>query len=135
MIYIDTNVIIAFIDERDPNHGKAVELLESLEGDRVVSKLSLVELASVYSRAGLDESLALSIYSIKRIGARIVDVDFNEVLLHAFKLAPLLKLRTLDLLHVAACKVIGAKLFVTFDKDIISKSSLIDRIGIKIITR
>ena len=135
MIYIDTNVIIAFIDERDPNHGKAVELLESLEGDRVVSKLSLVELASVYSRAGLDESLALSIYSIKRIGARIVDVDFNEVLLHAFKLAPFLKLRTLDLLHVAACKVIGAKLFVTFDKDIISKSSLIDRIGIKIITR
>lgn len=37
MIYIDTNVIIAFIDELDPNHSKAIEFLESLEGDRVDS--------------------------------------------------------------------------------------------------
>jgi len=135
MIYIDTNVIIAFIDELDPSHSKAIELLESLEGNRVVSNLTLVELASVYSRANLDDPLALSLYSIKRVGARVVDVDFNKVLQHAFKSAPSLKLRTLDLLHIIACKVIGAKLFVTFDKNIISKSDLIDKIGIKVITR
>ncbi len=135
MIYVDTNVIIAFIDELDPNHSKAVELLKSLKGDRVVSKLTLIELASVYSRANLDDPLALSIYSVKHIGAKVVDIDFNEILIHAFKLAPLLKLRTLDLLHVAACKIMNAKYFVTFDRDIISKSSLIEKIGIKIVTK
>lgn len=134
MIYIDTNVIIAFIDELDPNHDRANKLLKTLKDDRVVSKLTLIELASVYSRAKLDEPLALAIYSVERIKAKIIDINFNEVLIQAFKLAPFLKLRTLDLLHVAMCKVIGAKLFVTFDKDIIAKANVIREIGIEIVT-
>jgi len=134
VIYIDTNVIIAFIDELDPNHDRANKLLKTLKDDRVVSKLTLIELASVYSRAKLDEPLALAIYSVERIKAKIIDINFNEVLIQAFKLAPFLKLRTLDLLHVAMCKVIGAKLFVTFDKDIIAKANVIREIGIEIVT-
>jgi len=134
MIYIDTNVVIAFIDELDPNHTKAIKLLENLKDDKVVSGLTLTELASVYSRANLDEPLALAIYSVKRINAEIIDVDFNEVLMNTFKLAPLLKLKTLDLLHITTCKIIKAKAFATFDKDIIAKSDIIHGIGIEIIT-
>lgn len=134
MIYLDTNVIIAYIDERDPNHGKAVELLESLKEDRATSRLTLVELASVYSRAGLNEPLALAIYSIEYCGAKIIDIDLNKLLIEAFKLAESLKLRTLDLLHISACKIMKIENFATFDKDIITKSESIEKIGIKIVT-
>ena len=52
-VYIDTCVIMSYVDETDPNHERAVRLVEGLGGNRFVSMLSLVELASVYSRAGL----------------------------------------------------------------------------------
>jgi len=52
LIYIDTNVIVSYIDEADPNHGRALKLMESLSSGRVVSRLTLVELASIYSRTG-----------------------------------------------------------------------------------
>jgi predicted nucleic acid-binding protein len=124
------------MDELDPNHAKAIKLLKSMESDRVVSNLTVVELASVYSRAELEEPLALSIYSVRRINARVIDVDFNKVLLQALRLAPTIKLRTLDLLHVALCKITGIRFFATFDRDVISKSNLIDKeVGIKIVTR
>ena len=97
MIYLDTNVIIAFIDELDPRHSDANELLSSYSDDKIVSRLTLIELASVYSRAGLPDSLSLALYSIRRVKARVMEVNFDDVFIHAFKLAPLLKLRTLNL--------------------------------------
>ncbi len=135
MIYLDTNVIISYIDELDPNHDKAVELLSRIKNDRIVSRLTLVELTSVYSRAGLPNPLALSLYSVRRVNAEIAEVDFNSILQTSLRLAELLRLKTLDLLHVAACKVIGAKTFITFDKEIISKSNLIEKIGIKVVSK
>ena len=63
MIYIDTNVIISYVDELDSNHEKARMLVESLGGDRIVSRLTLVELVSVHSRAGLEEPVPLAIYT------------------------------------------------------------------------
>ncbi len=135
MMYIDTNAVIAYVDELDPNHDIANDLLKSLKGNKVVSKLTLVELASVYSRASLNEPLALALYSVKRVKAKIADVDFNEALTHALKLAPLLKLKTLDLLHVAICKAIGAKAFVTFDRDIVAKTNMMHKIGIEVVTK
>jgi hypothetical protein len=65
------------------------------------------ELVSVYSRAGLEEPLPLAMYSLKRIKAKIVEVDFNEILRISIVKAPILKLRTLDLLHIITCKVAG----------------------------
>ena len=135
MIYLDTNVVIAFIDGLDPRHSDAHELLSSYGDDRVVSRLTLIELASVYSRAGLSDPLPLALYSIRRVKARIAEANFDDVFTCAFKLAPLLKLRTLDLLHIAFCKTIGAKLFITFDRDITSKSDVIRSIGIEVITK
>jgi predicted nucleic acid-binding protein len=48
-VHIDANVIISFIDEADPNHGKALKLVNKLSRGRVASMLTLVELASIYS--------------------------------------------------------------------------------------
>ncbi len=136
MIYLDTCVIVSAIDELDPNHSKALKLLAELGNEeRVVSKLTLVELASVFTRAGLDKPLALAIYAIRRVGAKIIDLDFDEVLNQAFRYAYELRLRTLDLLHVVSCKIAGATRFATFDRDIVSKSVHIRRVlGIDIVS-
>ncbi len=134
MIYLDTNVVIAFVDELDPNHGRALKFLRRLKGDRVVSELTLVELASVYSRAGLRNPLSLALYSVEVVGAKVVRAGLGEVLRQAFKLAPTLRLRTLDLIHVATCKVIGADLFATFDKDIVAKRDAVREVGVEVVT-
>jgi len=133
MIYVDTNVIISFVDRLDPNHEKAHKLLESSKDIKVVSKLSLVELASVYFRAGLEDPLALAVYSTKHCKLELVDVDFNLVLANAFKLASLIKLRTLNLLHVSVCKSIGAKSFLTFDKEILENADILREVDVKVV--
>ncbi|MEM3984336.1 MAG: hypothetical protein QW630_07445 [Sulfolobales archaeon] len=48
------NLIVSYIDEADPNHEKAVELV------------------SVFSRAGLEEPVALALYSVRSIKADMV---------------------------------------------------------------
>ena len=133
MIYLDTCVIIAFIDELDPMHECACTLLGDLKDKRVANRLTLVELASVYSRAGIENSLALAIHSLERVNAEIVELDFDDVLMHALKLAPMVKLKTLNLLHVAACILMGAKTIATFDKEIKSRSDVLSTLGLKVI--
>ena len=90
-VYIDANVIISFVDEADPNHGKALKLVNKLSRDRVASMLTIVELASVYSRARLEKPLALALYSIEVVNAWIADGDFNNVLKTAFTYVQKLK--------------------------------------------
>ncbi|MDK6028896.1 type II toxin-antitoxin system VapC family toxin [Ignisphaera sp. 4213-co] len=134
-IYIDTNVIISYVDEADPNHEKVVALVDNINGKRVVSKLTLVELASVYSRAGLRDPLPLAIYSTRRVGAELVEIDFNDVLKESFTYAPILKLKTLDLLHIVACSKAMCSEFVTLDTDIIRKANEIRNVlNINVIT-
>ena len=135
MIYIDTNIIVSYMDEADANHSRAVKLIQSLRGEKLVtSRLTLVELASVYSRAGLEDPLALALYSIEETGVELAEIDFNDALSQAFRLSAELRLRTLDLLHITASKLLGAKYFATFDRDIINKKDLVARIGIRIIS-
>ena len=89
MIYVDTSIIISYVDVKDPSHGLAENIVGYLKSKRaVVSYLVLTELASVYSRAGLDKPLELSLYSVDLVGAEMAKVDFNEVLKYAFKYAP-----------------------------------------------
>jgi predicted nucleic acid-binding protein len=81
--YTDTSVIVAALDPSDPRCRKARRLLED-GGYRVVSELTLVELASAVSRRGellsslagaigADEELTLSaalLYLLKRFNLR-----------------------------------------------------------------
>jgi len=125
---------MSIVDELDQNHILALELLKRVEAeDKAVSKITLLELASVYSRAGLENPLALAHYSIKKVGGKILDTDLNKMSDEAFRLAPTIKLKTLDLLHIAACKTLKIKKIVTFDEDMISKKNAIEEIGIEVV--
>ena len=61
LIYIDTNIIISFMDELDINHKRAISLLSKLSNKLIVSKLTLIELADVYARAGLENPVSLAL--------------------------------------------------------------------------
>jgi predicted nucleic acid-binding protein len=134
-VYIDTCVIVSYVDEADPNHERAVRLVEGLGGERFVSMLSLVELASVYSRAGLGEPLPLAVYSVRAVGGRVAGLDFNKVLREAFERAPALKLRTLDLLHLVACRAAGCEEFATLDAGVAGRADAVSReLGVRVVT-
>jgi len=122
--YIDTSVIVAVLDPSDPRWKRARSILEG-EGERVVSELVIAELASVLSRRsdmlssiadvaglGVDEAVvAVILYLVKRFGLKYRRAGGFErfpllgaaykPMANAVKLASRLKLRTLDLLHVA----------------------------------
>mgnify|MGYP000025005403 CR=1 FL=1 len=135
MIYIDTNVIISYVDEKDPNHDKVMTISMQLDKERIVSQLTLLELASIYARAELEKPIPLAMYSIKRFGASIVEADLNIVMKESLRHIPTLRLKTLDLLHITIAKAIGAKSIATLDKDIAKKANVIkDTMGIEVIT-
>jgi predicted nucleic acid-binding protein len=134
-VYLDTNMVIANIDEKDPNHDSVVKLLDSISDGKFVSRLTLVELVSVYARAGLENPVALAMYSVEKAGAGIAGVDFNEVLEKAVLYAERLRLRTLDLIHVVVSSILGCKVLFTLDTDIINKSEKIKKeLDITVIT-
>ncbi len=133
MIYVDTNVIVSFIDEADPKHEEAVKVLGEYSDAKVVSWLSLIELSSVYSRAGIANPTSMAIYSVEETGAKLLDLDMEDVYKRAFKLSKDLRLRTLDLLHISACITAGCKYFMTFDKEIRSSAPKLNKLGVEII--
>ncbi|GBC71201.1 tRNA(fMet)-specific endonuclease VapC [Candidatus Calditenuaceae archaeon HR02] len=135
MIYVDTSLIISYVDEKDPQHNVAEKLVQDIRGEKlVVSSLVLTELASVYSRAGLEKPLQLAMYSVELIGAELVEIDFNETLKQSFRLAPTLRLKTLDLLHVATCHLIKAEKLATLDREIASISETLSKLlGMKVL--
>ena len=135
MIYLDTNILISAVDEKDPLHLKALELLNKYKRvRRIVSELTLVELASVYSRAGFEDSLVYALATIKSLNAEIVEIDYNKVLKKAFRYSREFRLKTLDLLHVVTAIMVNAKYFATFDKDIIGKKQIIRKYGVVVVT-
>jgi len=93
MIYVDTNVIISYVDEKDPNHDKVVAMFMQLDGERVVSQLTLLELASIYARVELEKPIPLAMYSIKRFGASIVETDLNIIMKESLRHIPTLRLK------------------------------------------
>jgi predicted nucleic acid-binding protein len=89
----------------------------------------------VYTRAGLENPVALAMYSVEKAGAGIAGVDFNEVLEKAVLYAERLRLRTLDLIHVVVSSILGCKVLFTLDTDIINKSEKIKKeLDITVIT-
>ena len=138
MMYVDTSVIVAALDFSDPRCWRARRVLESRE-PKVVSELVVAELASVLSRrrlpSGLEPGLAVAaalLYILGRFELSLVRLGDHVELgplgrLHApiaaaIELAPRLKLKTLDLLHVAYVKTlrdrgVAVDVLVTADED------------------
>jgi predicted nucleic acid-binding protein len=135
LIYIDTNVIVSYVDEKDPNHDKVVAMFKQLDRERVVSQLTLLELSSIYARAELERPIPLAISSIKRFNASMIETDLNIIMKESLRRVPTLRLKTLDLLHISVAKLMGAKSLATLDKEIARRADMIkDTMGIEIIT-
>lgn len=144
MSYIDTSIIVAALDPEDPLQKSATAILKK-EEDKIVSELVLLELASVLSRRipliefkeklKVREELivpTLLLYLLKRFGLRYEKVDgrvkvptIDSVYLPvatAINLSRKLKLKALDLLHVAYIRLLKEKgkalnTLITADED------------------
>ncbi|WP_148681987.1 PIN domain-containing protein [Thermofilum adornatum] len=124
MSYIDTSVVVASLDPLDPRRELALGVLEKLR-DKRVSELVLAELASIVSRRrtvlhktlrriGVRDELAVPVvllYVLKRFGLQYRRIDgrgnicplgdFYLPLALAIELSSKVRLKILDLLHLA----------------------------------
>ena len=138
MIYLDTNVLVAYINPKDRLHDRAVSLITKYRKDEmIISQLVMLELYSVFSRVmdvGDVELEASVNYTIRKCNTRVASVEWDELYSKSLSYANKLKLKTLDLLHVIAAHLLGVKILISFDKDINSKSKLIKSLlGIEVI--
>ena len=126
-IYVDTNVIISFV-EQDVNYNKALKIREI--NDLVTSEVTILELNSFFSRKLKDEILteASTKYAIRATNVRVVEIDMNKLFRKALELSTKLQLKTLDVLQISSALLLNAKSFITFDKDILKKRDLIEKI-------
>lgn len=156
-VYVDTGVALAYVIINDPNHDRAESIVASLQGSRfVLSELSVVEMFSVLSRniefieiPGVEirdnmfEAIAaIILYIIEMLGAEVrfipirrrtlglqkLVLDINDVFAEAIRLATELKLKTLDILHLVYARRIGAKTFLTLDRQIIRNHRTINEL-------
>jgi predicted nucleic acid-binding protein len=154
MEYVDTNVILAKYFPEDKVHQRAVRYLEQNAIRKLISPISLVELVAVLSRVdpairAPDELLretprrrvrALLEFLIADSHLRVASVPARAKLraggtsfsapieyLTSIHLAHALKLKALDLLHLAYASNLRQwgyeiKTFVTLDQDIIGRA-------------
>ena len=131
--YIDTNVIIAFINNRDANHARALKIF-NYSNRKVTSMIAVLELKSVLSRTTkltFDEIEAFVDY-LPEINVEVPEVDANKIIRYATDIAVRIRMKTLDLLHISASMIIGADAFITFDREFIEKEKEIANIGLMI---
>lgn len=117
MAYL-TNVLLSHYFAEDPNHPYAAQLVETLRTRREemrVSLLTLVELYAYisrrigalklpphYARLSQEEKVAaVATHVLKHAGIQPVDNTPADLLQKAMRLAHVLKLKTLHLLHIA----------------------------------
>ncbi len=160
VVYIDTSVIVSAVDKGDERSKEADKFLLR-EKDKIISPLVLVEIFSVVSRnydklvsafevdiSKEDLPAVIARLSMRKYGLNLFhtpDKDltiFGEVpaeIKLAFMLAPELKLRSLDLLHLSYAwnfKLSGYNVdeFATFDDEILRKCDRINELtGIRVI--
>lgn len=131
--YIDTNVIIAFINNRDANHARALKIF-NYSNRKVTSMIAVLELKSVLSRTTkltFDEIEAFVDY-LPEINVEIPEVDANKITRNAIDIAVRIRMKTLDLLHISASMIVGADAFITFDREFFEKEKEIANIGLMI---
>ena len=133
MNYIDTNVIISFLNSRDINHEKALKTLNHVS-EMVTSPVAILELKSVLCRTttlDTDEIEAFVDY-LHEINIEVPMIDMNKVISNAIEIAVNIRMKTLDILHLAAGVVLNVDDFITFDREFIEKKKEIENIGLRV---
>ena len=132
--YVDTNVIISFLNNRDTNHARALKIFDNKDR-KVTSTVPVLELKSVLSRTtklSLDEIEAFVDYFPEN-DVEVPEVDTNKIIRKAIEIAVRIRMKTLNLLHISASLIIEADTFITFDREFIEKEREIANIGLRII--
>lgn len=133
MNYIDTNVIISFLNSRDINHERALKTLNH-DGEMVTSPVAILELKSVLSRTTTLDSGEIEAFVdyLPDINIEVPKIDMDKVVSNASEIAVNIRMKTLDILHLAAGVVLEADDFVTFDREFLDKEKEIVNIGLKV---
>ena len=136
MNYIDTNVILCYLNKNDLNHDKAAKLW-AISESKVISEITLLELRSVLSRkTNLSEGeIEAYVEYLPDIGLQIVESDLNRVFNRASEMVFKIKMKTLDTLHISACLEINARNLVTLDYEFVEKNRIISELGINIVSK
>ena len=133
MNYIDTNVIISFLNSRDINHEKALKTLNHVS-EMVTSPVAILELKSVLCRTttlDTDEIEAFVDY-LNEINIEVPMIDMNKVISNAIEIAVNIRMKTLGILHLAAGVVLNVDDFITFDREFLEKEKEIENIGLRV---
>ena len=133
MNYIDTNIIISFLNSRDINHEKALKTLNH-DSEMVTSPVAILELKSVLCRTttlDTDEIEAFVDY-LHETNIEVPMIDMNKVISNAIEIAVNIRMKTLDILHLAAGVVLEVDDFITFDREFIEKKKEIENIGLRV---
>jgi len=160
MSYIDTSVIVAALDPFDRRRDQARRVLEGRE-EKFISELVLAELSSVLARRkelkelaselGIREDLVLPavlIYLIKRFGLSYVRVnglvripaigELYSPMAFAVTWSTKLRLRTLDMFHLAYVKIMkeegsSVRSIITADKEFLKAKEVMKKeIGVEL---
>ena len=163
--YVDTCVALAYYFGEDAHHERAKRVVEELRrrGARLyASPLTILELHSVISRKlrelklpphirRLDEGARVSALAkliIKALNVEVVDDEPRteridgakafHVYQRALELAVALKLKTLDLMHIAYALHLAEKglasMFATLDGKILKRSRALAKLGLETLT-
>ena len=159
MAYVDTNVLVAAYAPRDPLHRASRAFLDANTTPRIISPLTFEELSSVIARTeeGLELPAVFAKEPLHRRVRAIVEYVIRDSRLtlasglgssrfrvegrsvsgpleywEASRLAPQLRLKALDLLHLAYARLIGklelnVKSFVTGDQGILSRATEVQK--------
>jgi len=135
MDYVDTNVILAYLNANDTNHSRAINLWNTSDS-KITSIIAVLELRSVLARTtGLTvEETEAYVEYLPEIGIHVPDIDMNEVLNGAAEIAPGIRMRTLDLLHISACIEMSAGRFITLDYEFVEKRHVLSDLGISVVS-
>jgi len=161
-IYVDTSLLVAALDVKDHRQAEALSLLEKYRS-KVASELVLIEMASVLSRdkrllKSLSQRLKLSedltliavlIYLLKMFKIKYAKLDLlqrsimpwtmYQPFATALELSTNLKMKTLDLLHLAYIQAISktgepVTAIATADRDFKkAQKQITKKLGIKVI--
>lgn len=133
MHYIDTNVILSFLNAADSNHSKAISVI-SETGTMVTSGVTKLEIRSVLSRTTKlkEEEIEAFVLYAGEMSIEVRELDMNEVIRRASEVVYFVKMKTLDILHVASCLLIGADTIVSFDREFTEKRKLLLGLGISV---
>ena len=152
MVYVDTNVIIARYMEEDELKQSADALLGRRGLDLLGSPLTVVELASVLSRvrvrlrgrrkratipslvryilldSGVRIETPLAVVRSKLLGG-YVPLEYHLSLAYAERL----RLKSLDLIHVAYASALGADVLATGDREILDRrEEIVEEAGVDV---